>query len=207
MDKIYSTDFLKNLYTNFLIHNNIDQVDLIQQFKFLCDQDCFDNYENNFLLLLIIEEILLGQEYLPLLKLLAKNIKIKIIFYYQSHNTEEIKTSSNATTINKNNCCKNINLKNEELNLLFWNYYKENPFHPKANDQYKLPPKGETMILGTYNNTLIPGKNYFMKFKINHLGEILDWAQYPQDTVSKKDFDAIYQGLLGQIMEYQKEIQ
>ena len=60
------------------------------------------------------------------------------------------------------------------------------------------------MDLGVRDTEAFPGKEYFMRFKVNHKGEILEWLQKPKLKKSYGDFNAIYQGLLGEIMEYQK---
>lgn len=83
MENAYSISTVNNYYNNLLI-NNINQIELIDLFQDLISSDDYSNFEINFLLLLLIDEIA-KSSYLPLLKILAKQLKIKLIFAYQDN--------------------------------------------------------------------------------------------------------------------------
>ena len=70
MENAYSISTVNNYYNNLLI-NNINQIELVDLFQDLISSDDYSNFEVNFLLLLLIDEIA-KSSYLPLLKILAE---------------------------------------------------------------------------------------------------------------------------------------
>ena len=204
MENAYSISTVNNYYNNLLI-NNINQIELVDLFQDLISSDDYSNFEVNFLLLLLIDEIA-KSSYLPLLKILAEQLKIKLIFAYQD-NCKKVNQPTEIKAEEKNNCieCNKQEISQDELITMFWNFYTEKPFCPTEKDEYKLPPEGKTLNLKVVNTSLIPDKVYEMRFSVDPKGNVLKWIEYPRERLQPADFEKIYQGLLGQIMEYQKQ--
>ena len=206
MDNIYTASYLKDVLNHIMI-NDYPSDNLLTLLKYLEDKETYDNYECNSLILIILS-LLEEQDHLPVIDLFMKQLKLKLIFncYSQtscSCNTPAEKTDC-CTPTNKTEFSEEDYANPEVMAKFFWDFYKTRPFCPKPNDEYRLPAEGDVMDLGVRNTETFPGKEYFMRFQVNHKGEILKWLQKPQLKKSYGDFNAIYQGLLGEIMEYQK---
>lgn len=204
MDSTYSASYLRQIL-NYILVNCYKESDLLDFLKALINQKEYNNDECNYIIMVIIS-LLEKTKKAPVIDLFINELKLKLIF----HCYDDIPTENNCECPCEDNKIETKELSDEDyknpevMAIHFWNYYKDHPFKPTQYDSYKLPAEGEILDLGVRNNTLYPQKEYFMRFKINHKGEILDWVQKPQLRRSYDDFNAIYQGLLGEIMEYQK---
>lgn len=200
MDCTYSASYLRQVL-NFILVNCYKESDLLDFLKALINHKEYNDGECNYIIMVIIS-LLEKTQNAPVVDLFVQELKLKLVFhcYDDVPDEEECECSCEKTVELSDEDYKNP----EVMAIHFWNHYKNNPFKPASYDSYKLPAEGEVLDLGVRNNTLYPQKEYFMRFKVNHKGEILDWVQKPQLRRSYDDFNAIYQGLLGEIMEYQK---
>lgn len=103
----------------------------------------------------------------------------------------------------KDHCdSNNKKLSPEDLKELFLSLYKR--FTPGPDNNIVLPPKGEIGYISLRDNMTIPGKTYNMRFVIDDQGNVLRMDGFPLEKKSNADYESLYAGMIGQVMQYQQ---
>ena len=97
---------------------------------------------------------------------------------------------------------KDLTVTDEEIAEFFRKKYTS--FPPSAHPELQYPAEGSTIIMKLRDNLSFPGKTYFAQFEIDHNGKVLRMVGEPKTPNLNRDYSKIYQGLLGQVMEYQE---
>ena len=181
-DLIQLQEFYYDLCNNFLSNQEI--ISIIED---LLMQQNFNNYENNFILFLIIEKIKNNKDY-DIGDNLLNSLQQKIILSYQ------LKTRR-----------KRKNVKNDIQQLS--QYYKNYTFTPTKKNSFILPEKDEYVELSVINDFLIPNKVYKCYLLIDHNGTVVKQNKTPELIEQFDSYETVYQGLIGQIMEYEKNVE
>lgn len=83
---------------------------------------------------------------------------------------------------------------------------KWSPFRPEDNPTVKYPPKGEITNLYFKDYDLIPGKTFQCEVFIDSEGNIIRFKGDPIEMLTADNYEEIYSGLVGKLLEYQEKI-
>lgn len=200
-----STSDLK-IILNQILSNSYDEMELIKTFKEIIDNDSVMDMECNFILMVILailKEITIQS---PVLLMFCKQLELELIFSCYKNEGDCCKPASasqTCTTPQTTTRMSDNGFSKEEIEKIFWEKYTKNPFNPGPNGRYQLPKEGETIDLGVKDNEVFTDL-YMMRFRVDSKGNNLGWVEKPYKIIKPANFEEIYSGLVGQIMEYQK---
>lgn len=195
MEQYYSKNSLRELNQKILIGDYTEPY-LNDYFMNLFDVPNFDKDELNSLVLIACSA-LKAINSSPLIKLLVDQVYTRMvleILFPADKEEEQIMAIEEP-----------VEEKIEELDeikQIFINKYKQ--FKKSEHPELKYPHQGSTSIIKLKDNVTFPGQSYYMQFEIDSEGNVIEMVGEPKAPVVPKDYSAIYDGLLGQVMEYQK---
>lgn len=220
METNSSKDTLQKLNKDLLI-GVLDEPLLLETYQYYLTKDLLEESSDICLALLISTDLVEQcSTVTPVVKIASSYLKNRLLMELNA--STSIKTDSpenfskepKKDNNNKDDLGSNFNgnidydaiesdvLGDEEVKKIFLNKYKQ--FVKTPQDTFKLPPIGEEGNILVKDNSTIPGKTYSLNFKVDHEGKVLSMITPPILKAEPESYDSIYEGLLGQIMEYQK---
>lgn len=101
--------------------------------------------------------------------------------------------------------CNECHKSTDEDEIDIKSYFENKITHFNPEDEIDYPPEGQTQIIHYRDNISFPGKTYSMDFLIDHSGRVLKMIGMPiQINTEKPNFNEIYAGLVGDILEHQQ---
>lgn len=188
--------YLKEILNKILM-NSYEEMELIDLFKEIIDKDLSNNTEINFLLMVMISLLKRNQIQTPALTIFVEQLELELIFSCYNTDCQSKCEKKQPTKLSDEG------LSAEQIEQIFWEKYVNNPFNPGPDARYQLPKEGSTLDLGVKDNEVF-GDLYTMRFEIDSKGQVLKWIEKPHKVYRPENFNEIYSGLMGQIMEYQK---
>lgn len=195
MDNIYTNSYLRN-FLNKVYSKNLNNEEI---FEFLSQlvtltNNCFNNNENNYLIILIITCI--NKNNLTYQNQMLINEIINTFLLDQLeislNNKENIKNSNTFIDYNT------LDLSDKEAVKAY--FLQENK-HLDANNNFSYPPKGKTSIITMGDNITIPGIKYIINYVIDHNGDVIDIQGYPKQELDQNGYEEIYSDLIKSIFK------
>lgn len=191
MDQAYTVDSLKEFIQKILI-NKVNENDFMEFLIYLLNKESFNNIEEDFLSLLILNIFTTSNK-------MQNIIKDNIIYNFIS----EYVIKEKSMDVLENNV-QEINLDDTELYDIKA-YFENKVTSFSADSGIDFPAKGETIIINYKDNMSFPGRTFLMDFLVDDEGKVIKMIGAPIETSPEKpDFKAIYAGLVGEILEYQQ---
>lgn len=163
----------------------------MQFLTYLYNKENFDNIHEDLLSLIALSSFTSSNK-------MQEMIKNTIILNMIS---EYVIKEENCNIINEYKCDKCADENENDIKSYFEN--KITRFNPE--DKIDYPPEGQTQIIHYKDNISFPGKTYSMDFLIDHSGKVIKMIGMPiQINTEKPNFNEIYAGLIGDILEHQK---
>lgn len=129
---------------------------------------------------------------LPLVKYILDSIPAKVIF-----GKEPTQKSSKEEKISEDYDIEDLKQKLIK---------KWSPFRPENNPSIKYPSKGEITNLYFKDYDLIPGKTFQCEVFIDSEGNIIRFKGDPIEMLTADNYEEIYSGLVGKLLEYQEKV-
>lgn len=214
MESYYSKDFILKINRS-LLNKDYDVNEINNFFVQIFDTPHFNDSECNTLLLIACNLVDKDLSFNGLTKLVKTQVEIRMILETlfppekDKCDVEPHKPCDNVKQKDKNEnmdygAPSDIELLNSDEEIAEFFRKKYTSFPPSAHPELQYPAEGSTIIMKLRDNLSFPGKTYFAQFEIDHNGKVLRMVGEPKTPNLNRDYSKIYQGLLGQVMEYQE---
>lgn len=189
---------LKTLKKNILI-SAATEAEIIEFIKDLNTTPVFNLIENN----LLVFEIyyLLKQTYqsTPFVALSLDTIPTKIIFADHDFPSDEVAIAPQACDASKEEESCDNNPTIEQLIIAKWS-----PFRKENNPNLRYPAPGQLGDVQFTADNIMPDKQYHCEVIIDSEGNIINFSRPPFELITCENYEQIYAGLVGQLLEYQQ---